>query len=369
MKRLAIIVTAGVAAVIAMTGGGQHAMTPASAATVHVPKATAARHRAPLLGVYEYSETNYTLAETKSYGTAVLGYIRGKLDAQVAGLMWDLCSPGFRSEVVHACAADAGTGSMSPSDIAALATIAKADGLQIQMRPIIRVGPPSGWNIAKRSWEGHIQPPNQQKWFENLLAAELPYLRVAKADHVEQFVVGSELAGLQYSRSWPWFLARAHADCGCQVAYPAEMSQYIQNPGTLPRTQALGTDLYPKLNLPANASQARVTAGWEASLSKVPASQRSQLERTSLDEVSIRATAGAYKRPTDWNLNGKPDPEVQVRYFTAACQTAAKYHLQALFFYFVPLNDNPAAPVNFPAFFVNNAGSRAIQGCRKILAG
>lgn len=367
MKRLATVVAVAIAAAVALTGCGQHPLSPPSATAYYPQKAKLAKRPAPMLGVYVYSETKYSVRQTRAYGEKVLGYLRTKLDAQVAGLMWDFCSPGFHSEVVHNCATDAktATGTMSPQDIATLASIAIAHGLKIQMRPIIRVGPPSDWNDAHKSWEGHIQPPNQRKWFENLLATELPYLKIAKKDHIEQFVLTTELANLQYSRSWPWFLSKAHADCACQVSFATQMTQYLQNSVNLPRTKALGVDLYAALNLPSNASQVKVTAGWEAYLSKVA---KSRLSRTSLDETSIRATAGAYKHPANWNAGGKPAPQVQARYFTAACQAAAKYHMQAVFFFFVPLNDNPAAPFSFPAFFVRNAGSKAIHGCRSILA-
>jgi hypothetical protein len=226
------------------------------------------------------------------------------------------------------------------------------------------VGSPSGWNNAKVSWEGHISPPNQRKWFESLLKAEQPYLKVAKSAHVEQFVVGTELAGLQFSSSWKWFLGQAGKACACQVSYSAQQTQYLKNASRLPYVRELGTDLYPALALPANASQARVTKGWESAVAKIG---RSRLPRTSLDEISILATAGAYRQPANWNLHGASDPTVQARYFTAACATAAHFHLHALFFYFVQLNDDPAHPMGFPAFFVHNAGSKAISGCRKIL--
>jgi len=280
--------------------------------------------------------------------------------------MWDLCAAGSRSVVVHACAYDAstGTGTLSPAGIAKLASIAKSDKLQIAMRPIIRVGSPAGWNNAKVSWEGHISPPNQRKWFESLLKAELPYLRVAKAAHVEQFVTGTELAGLQFSSSWPWFLGQAAKACGCQVSYAAQMTQFRTDAARLPKVKALGTDYYPALPLPANASQARVTRGWEAAIAKIGTAR---LPRTSLDEISIPATAGAYRQPANWSLRGPAAPYVQARYFTAACATAARFHVHALFFFFVPLNDDPVHPVSFPAFFVRNAGSKAISGCRRIL--
>ena len=351
MTRVPIVLTAAAVAAVALTGCAGHQTIPATATTHQQNashKATPMSWPAPLLGVDVFSGTDYTVAQTDVYGEIVLGYLHRKLHAQVAGLMWDLCSPGFSSEIVRACANDAqaNTGTMSAPDIAELASIAKAKGLMIEMRPIIRVGPPSGWSDPKKSWEGHVSPPNQPEWFRSLLAAELPYLKIAKEDHIEQFVLTTELAGLQFSPSWPWFLRQAHADCRCQVSYSAQMTQYLQDPGNLPAVQELGTDLYASFNLPPSASQAEVTAGWESYLASVP---ESRLDRTSLDEVSIPATVGAYQHPAAWNAGGASDEQVQANYFTAACRAAAKYHIHALFFYFVPLSDNPAHPYAFPA--------------------
>jgi hypothetical protein len=365
MKRVvtalaAVIVTAGLA------GCAGHPSAPA-ATVAYTQHAKAAKLSPPLLGVDVYSETDYAPSVTTQYGSVILPYLHNDLKAQVVGLMWDLCTPRARSNSVRACRSDAksGTGSMSAADIADLARMAKHDGLQIQMRPIIRVGPTSGWNNPHQSWEGNILPRNEKAWFSSLLSAELPYLKVAKSVGVEQFVVGSELYNLPYSKWWPWFLRRAKAHCRCQVSYAAQDTEYLKNSANLPHVSALGTDMYPPLKLPVSASQAKVTAGWEKALASVP---ESRLDRTSLDEISIRATAGAYLHPATWDDVGRADRKVQVRYFTAACATAAHYHMRALFFYFVPLNDNPADPINFPAYFVKNAGSKAIAGCRKVLA-
>jgi hypothetical protein len=365
MRRL--VAALAVAAVLAtLAGCSQHPFIPAAAMADH-QHATKAKLSAPLLGVDVYSETDYTLTVTTGYGTPVLSYLKRSLDAQVVGLMWDLCSPGFKSDIVTPCKSDAttGTGSMSPADIEDLAHIARRDGLQVEMRPIIRVGPPTGWSNPRISWEGHLTPVNETDWFHSLLKAELPYLRDAKTAHVEQFVVVSELAGLQYSPAWTWFLAQAHAACDCQVSYSAQDAQYASNSASLPPIKALGVDLYPALRLPSSASQASVTRAWERSLASI---SKSRLDRTSLDEISIRGTAGAYRHPETWNDGGKADPTVQARYFTAACTAAAHYHMRALFFYFVPLNDNPATPIQYPAYFVKTEGSKAIAGCRKILA-
>lgn len=363
MKRLATVLAAVIAA-LAVVGCAAKPATSAAVVTA-AQHAAAAKHPAPLLGVDVYSEADYSAAATERYGSAVLPYIRKKLDAQVVGLMWDLCSPGMRSNVVAACKPDRGTASMSPTDISDLAKMAKKDGLKIQMRPIIRVGPTKNWDSPPLSWEGHLKPANDEAFFKNLLKAEQPYLAKARSVGVTQFVVASELYSLPYSKWWPWFLTRAASDCRCQISYAAQYTQYFDNSKNLPHVSALGTDAYPALNLPANARQASVTKAWEKSLAKVP---ESRLVRTSLDETSIRGTVGAYRNPSSWDTNGKADPTVQVRYFTAACETAAHYHVHAIYFYFVPLNDNPAHPINYPAYFVDNAGSKAIAGCRRILA-
>ncbi len=65
-------------------------------------------------------------------------------------------------------------------------------------------------------------------------------------------------------------------------------------------------------------------------------------------------------------MNGPPDPTVQARWFTGACQTVKHFHMKGIYFYEIPFNDDPAHPLSFPAYFINNAGSAAIRGCAAI---
>jgi len=353
-RSMAILVLAA-----ALAGCG-HPFIPATA--LKDARIASAPLSAPVLGVDLYATTGYPMREVTTYGTRTLGYIEHGLDAQSVGIIWDLCSPSRHSNVVKQCA---GGLSLTPAAIGTLAKLAKSDHLSVQLRPIIRIGPPNGWNNAKVSWEGFIQPANRTEWFASLLATETPYLRIAKSYHVRQFIVGTELLALGYSLGWVPFLAKAHAVCGCQLSYAANANQYQTDSRNMPPVAALGTDYYPQTTLPTSASQAQVTNAWEASLAGV---SESRLEHTSIDEVSIRATAGAYDHSWNWNSPGRPDPQVQVRWFTAICQTVAKYHMRAVYFYMMPLNDDPANPTQYPAYFVKNAGSKAIMGCRKILA-
>ncbi len=366
MRRL-IAVIAALGAVGILAGCG-HPYIPSSATSNghHAAKAT---HAAPLLGVDVYGETLYTTAKIRQYGSEVLPYLHKTLKAQVVGLMWNMCTANKKANNIAPCASDIALhdGTMSPADVSVLAKMARKDGLQVAMRPIIRVGSALYWNDPKKSWEGYISPGNYEGWFKSLLAAYTPYLKIAKKVHAEQFVAGTELYSLKNSFWWDYFFINAHEICGCQVSYSAQDTEFIDNAQNLPKVSNYGTDLYPALHLPSSASQQSVTTGWEKALAKVP---KAKLEVTSLDEISIRATAGAYQHPSNWAAPGPSDSWVQARYYTAACKTAAHYHMQALFFYFVPINDDPAHPINFPAYFIGqgNRGGEAIAACRKILA-
>jgi 4-amino-4-deoxy-L-arabinose transferase-like glycosyltransferase len=313
----------------------------------------------PVAGVDVEADQDYTKAQTAAYGRAVLGYVSKRLHATGAGIVWDLCSPGFRSDVVKRCKE-----SLSPADVAILIREARADGLAVQLRPLVRAGSPSGWNDPKRSWEGHIRPASQRAWFASLLKAEAPYLDLLRGQPGAQAVTGTELDHVAASPYWKSFLAAAGKDCGCQATASAWDANYAR--GALPPARSIGVDWYPPLRLPASAPQGAVTAAWEGSLARFPVSL---LERTTLDEVSIRATDGAYRDPADWARNGASDPAVQARYFLAACRTVARYHMQGIWFYEIPLNDSISNPDPFPAFFVGNAGSKAIAACSKILEG
>ena len=126
-------------------------------------------------------------------------------------------------------------------------------------------------------------------------------------------------------------------------------------PGAAP-----GVDLYPDLGLPDNATQAQVTAAFENDLAHVPPSV---LRTTSLDEEGFASVPGAYDAPQRWNAAGPADYLMQVRYFTAACQTFIHYHMAAIYYYEIPLTENPEAPSSFPPYFAGKPGAAAIRTC------
>ena len=306
----------------------------------------------PLVGVDIAANQDYSYDQTASNGRAVLGYIHTTLEATAAGIIWDLCSPAFDTDSVVACPE-----SLSVADVGLLIKEAQADHLAVQLRPLIRVGSPAGWNDPARSWEGHIHPSSGQTFAASLLAAERPYLKLAKTDHAAQFVVGSELVGWHSARWQNWLLGQARSLCGCEVSFSLSTARIAELPSV---KGAAGLDYYPIADVPDTASQATVTAQLEKPLAKF---SREPLSRLTLDEVSIAGESGAYEHASNWNAGGVLDPRVQARWFTGMCQAAVKYHLVGLFFYEIPLSDSITHPDSFPAFFVDTPGAEAIRNC------
>jgi hypothetical protein len=358
VNRMLMGVLAAVAVIAA--GCGQSAAPARAAAPVKLTAGRAARtpQARPVLGVDVESDVNYPVATAEAYGRRVIGYIHTGLHANSVGLVWDLCDPSFTANVVRRCGK-----SLSVRAVQAIAKEARQKDLTVQLRPIIRVGPPAGWGNSHVSWEGFINPSNQAKWFHRLLRTETPYLKLLRGFPRAQFVVGTEPYYIASSPDWRWLERKAHSVCQCATTVSSQFERY--RVGSVPSRKTAGVDWYPELLIPNNSAQARVTAAFEASLRMV---SRERLAGTTLDEEGIRATAGAYPHPEKWGINGPADPAVQARYFTAACKTVKRYRMRGVYFYMMPLNDNPAHPLNFPAFFVKNAGAKAIQRCARMFA-
>ena len=323
---------AGTLAVLAVTAAG-YGHTPAVAGV-----RLASASPAPVLGVDVESDVNYPVATAQTYGSRLTDYIHGSLHATSLGIVWVFCDPSFSSANVGKCQR-----TLSLPAVKAIAQDAQQRGMTVELRPIVRVGPPANWGNPHYSWEGFIDPANQWKWFRSLLNAETPYLKILRGFPGSRFVVSSEPFYIANSQYWLWLLGKAHAICGCATSIASQIARY--RVGVLPTRNAPGVDWYPHLDIPDNAPQQTVTAAWEESTHMVPPWL---LARTTLDEEGIRGTDGAYEHPESWNIDGLADPEVQARWFTAACQTVVAVPYGGDLFLRAAPERRSGAPIHLP---------------------
>lgn len=324
-----------------------HPLVPKSAVTPPPAKALPR----PGLGVNLYAPGNYPAAQVQADGERTLGYIRNTLHARAVDIVWN-----FYAANAHASYVEWTGGTLSPSNVAILTKIAKRDGLQVQYRPLIMVqdGP---------NWEGNIAPADQAAWFDSYYRVNEPYLKQAQHYHISEYVAATEMRALNPSPLWTPYLGRLASVYHGTVSYSASGLDYFA--GQLLPVRALGMDMYRALPVPGSASQQQVTAAWEAQFARLPASV---LSRTAIQETGIGARSDGYADPPDIGLPGTEDQAVQARWFTAACQTAARYHMRGVFFWKVNLTDFPEThPSRALSTFEGRQGAAAIAACAGIL--
>jgi hypothetical protein len=294
----------------------------------------------------------YTPAQIASWGRRDIAYMADVLHVQAVGIDFDLVSPYQGSDQMKAT--DYATPTVA--DIETLTRIAQSYHLEVEYRVLY-------WLSAG---ERSIHPAHAPAFFANLLTAESPYLRLAQHYDVGQFIAGTEWASLEEEPEWNWFLAHAAQIYHGVLTYamwggePGQGGVFWGQGCDMP-IALCGVTFYPDDTLPPTASVAQVTTAWEATLTRLPAST---LENLEIDEVGIPAIAGAYRQPWNWSQTGRLDATVQATWFTAACAAAHAERLRGLWFWTMPINDDPSSASASPTLFAGRPGSvAAIQAC------
>jgi hypothetical protein len=328
------------AIVMAVTCGCAAEATPAHRSLPPRP-----RCQGMAVGADLYADHDYTVAAASRLGTRSLAWITGTLGLCAVQIDWELRSQGNT--------VSAGPDTATPAVVAALTGIARRDGLAVSYRVM---------------FTGSVAPSDSAAWFASLLGAERPYLELAQASHVAEFIAGNEHTSIETNPCWQWFFAQSarlyhgtlsYATWGGRPGYAGVADGQLSQ---LPPVRDWGITAYPVVNLPATATQASVTQAWQHYLRHIPSPA---LHRMALDEIGIPAAAGAYEQPWDWTaFSGVADDTVQARWFTAACTAARELGMRGIWFFAVFLDDDPAHPYPGLAKFENRPASvAAIRAC------
>jgi hypothetical protein len=309
----------------------------------------------PVLGVNLWAKQNYTAAQVAAYGVRMMAYIKNVLRASAVDIVWNFYATSYYGSDVQQTPS-----TLTAANVGILTQIARRYHLLIEYRPMMFV---SG---EFNDWEGMITPVNQSQWFLNYFNANLPYLRLAQKYRVSEFILGTELDGVSASTQWNSLLSKSAKVYQGQLSYADHDYLYFPPRTQYPPVSLLGLDMYEPLHLPATATSAQVTAGYEKYFAAVPAAL---LHRTAIDETGIQARDGAYAYPPLMFLPGTLAPEVQVNWFTAACESVKRYRMRGVFIWKVDLADNPAHPATSLSTFEGRPGARAIARCAALLKG
>jgi hypothetical protein len=308
-------------------------------------------------GIQVYAHTASGQA-ADAYFAPILDYVveRG---ANSVGLTFPLYSDGLRSTTVHS-----GPETPSLGAIVGMVRAARARGLRVMVRPIIDE---ANLRTTPGGWRGVLRPTDVGKWFASYTAALIPYLDGARAAGAEEFVLATELTSLQ-KQGPQWQVLRRTAGQHFDGSLSFAFNWDATDSGLLPKGDsraAAGIDMYFAVDLDDSAPVAQLAAALKAPLMAKPAPMRAVM---SAQEVGIPAVSGAYKRPWDWgDSSGAPLlPEIQARWFTAACQAVKEAGLKGIYFWMLDSTEDPGQidPAGSrPANFVGRPGEASIESC------
>lgn len=296
------------------------------------------------------------LSDTQEIAQArkVFAYIEG-LGANAVSLNFFFYQASQTSDSVSS-----GSGTPSPDVLKAIIEVAEADGLTVQLRPLMSESvfdtPITG------AWRGSIVPSNPAAWFASYEEWLKPYAVVAEETGVTSFAIGSELNTLvtatpttakggeptigahNYLNYWAVLYQDLQSILGDRLVY-ADSHLIFQ---TVPGTQ-FGFDAWTPVKIPSGdptptstTPAATVVGEFEPSMLADFASSGfpSTLQTARLEEVGIAAVQGAWTQPNDYNypVDTPVARWVQADWFTAMCDAFKTDHMKGMYVWDVDFN-------------------------------
>ncbi|MFD0971780.1 glycoside hydrolase family 113 [Plantactinospora endophytica] len=248
----------------------------------------------------------------------------------------------------------------SPARLEVVLDEANKRGLRTAVRPMLNER-----NLTTDDpdmWRGSIRPESRTKWFASYRDMLVEYAKVAEAAKVATFVVGTELNSLESSTTG-WRTVAT----GVKAVYKGELD-YSANHDRLRKTGpasgiTLSVDAYPPLKVPDSAPVSRLVDGWNEWLDKNRG--EGSIRNLTLAEVAIGARSGAYEEPWSPRAKGSIKPEIQQRWFDAACQVMRERDLAGIYFWMINFDADPKAKPSSksPMDFLGRPGEQNIARC------
>jgi hypothetical protein len=187
---------------------------------------------------------------------------------------------------------------------------AKALNLEVILRPYLEV--------ADGSWRGDIHPQSVNAWFRSYDDFILRYASLAQREHVDGFVVGSELKSMStYAGAWRSLVRQVRSRFKGFVTYQANFDEY-QGVTWWGALDLIDISAYFPLAKTPQYTIDELVAGWVPWREQLRAVQRLFGLPVIFGEIGYRTVTGQAQRPWDVTLSGPTDLADQARAYGAA---------------------------------------------------
>lgn len=199
--------------------------------------------------------------------------------------------------------------------IAETARLAKRDGLDVMIFPIVRLAAPRG-----SEWRGTLAPRDRDAWFASYGERLGDLAAVAALTGAKRLVIGSELSTLDGDADlerWQALIERVRGVFHGKLVYSANWDHYRQA-ALLDLVDEAGISSYFGLRDPkAPDDDATAEAGWRRIRGELETWRARRDQPFIFTELGYRSRAGATATPWDESPGGKPDLDEQRRGFAA----------------------------------------------------
>ncbi len=188
----------------------------------------------------------------------------------------------------------------------------KARGLRVTLKLHV--------DLDDGAWRGLIAPPDPAAWFESYRAFVLPWASLAQSLGVEQFVVGTELAGtIGHAAEWRRTIAAVREVFRGEVLYAASWDEA----GRVPFWDALdvvGVNAYYPVTDRPDAGRLEILAGWQPWLDRLERLHEQTGRDLLVTEIGYRSVDGAGMAPHAFRSSPELDLGEQADLYWAALQ-------------------------------------------------
>ncbi|MBH23484.1 MAG: hypothetical protein CMH57_03265 [Myxococcales bacterium] len=186
--------------------------------------------------------------------------------------------------------------------------LARARGLRVFLMPILHLG-----SRRRGQWRGTLKPVDEVAWWASYEAFILHYARIAAAQEVELFAVGSELVSMErQAERWEALIREVRGVYGGELTYSANWDHFEPVP-FWDHLDVVGVTAYHELSQEPDPDEQALVAGWRPFERRLKRWAAAQDRRYIFTEVGFPSHSQGAARPWDYTPRGEPDAALQLR--------------------------------------------------------
>jgi hypothetical protein len=205
-------------------------------------------------------------------------------------------------------------GQRTPTQSSVADIVLKAKSLQLRVSLKIHI------DLYNGEWRGHIKPSDPALWFDNYTTLVVAWAVLADAMGVDEFVVGTELAGtLSQEDRWRRVVADIRRVFPGELVYAASWDEARKVP-FWDALDVVGVNFYAPVSIRKDTHRFELLKGWQPWLDRIQLLHKLTGRDILLTEIGYRSIDGAGMHPYDFESNEDVDLTEQADLYWAAMQ-------------------------------------------------